>query len=214
MMKKLIAILMGVGMMAGVAQADLLASWVETNLGTVTNEVGTGVVVSDITLLGDAQNTANAGDTWGMNNLDVNGRGLQFSIVSIADGQWIENAVISGTVSGSATGPRQMDWWVNSAAVTGESIIRDSTTAVGFQNTLGTLNSGDTISLRVDADAGTVRSGTDEAVGSGGSFRIRTGGTGGSMELAGDVIPEPTTMGLLGLGVLALAAMRRRLVNR
>ena len=210
-MKKLIALSMGVALMAGVANADLLASWTEENDGTVANEAGTGVEVSDLSLVGGAANTSTAGDTWGMNALTEAGRGFQFSIVSIEDNQWIENAVVSGTARSSATGPAKMDWHINGTAVAGESITGIGTGDTAWQNTLGTLNEGDVVSLLVDLSAGTNRSGSDEEPFAAGTFRIRQGGSGGDFELSGDVIPEPGTLGLLALGAFGLAAVRRRM---
>jgi hypothetical protein len=207
-MKKLVALLFGAGLIAGSAQADLLASWSTVGLGgEVTNEAGTGVVVSDLSLFNGAVLSTTTNDVWAMNNLTVTGRGLQFTITSIAGGQQIENAVVDGTYFGSGTGPRQMDWFVAGVQVPGESIIRTVTTQVSIQNTLGTLNSGDVITLRVDAAAGSVRSGTAEAIGTAGSFRIPSAG----MSLSGDVIPEPGTLGLLVLGTLGLFAARSRM---
>lgn len=211
-MRKLVAIGMGIALMAGAAQADLIASWTGANDGTVVNAPGTGVVVSDLSLIGTAANTSTSGDTWGMNNLHNAGSGFQFTIVSIEDGQWIAGATVSGTARSSATGPAQMNWFVNGDAVAGESITGIGTSDTSWANTLGRLDAGDVVSLRVDLDAGTNRSGTDEAVGSGGTWRIRQEDVGdGAFELRGDVIPEPGTLGLLAMGALGLLAVRRRM---
>lgn len=208
MMKKLL-IALAILAVAATAQAELLATWSGSNSGTVTLPGGTGVVVSDITAYGSPGITTSSGDTWGMNGLDVAGNGLQFTITSITAGWYINNAVVSGTVSGSGTGPASMDWYVGAAMVA--SIDRATTTAQAFNSNLGALYSGDVVSLQVDLDAGTVRSGAADPVQSGGSFRIRTGGTGGTMQLAGDVtaIPEPATMSLLGIGAVAMLIRRK-----
>lgn len=204
-MKKLIVALAIVAI-ASVAQAELLATWSGSNSGTVTAGGNAGVVVSDISLFGSALNTSSTGDTWGMNNLQTAGGGLQFTITSITTGYYIQNAVVSGTVSGSGTGPASMDWYVGASLVA--SIDRASTAAVAFNSNLGSLYSGNVVTLQSDPTAGNITGG---AVASGGSFRIRTGGTGGTMQLNGDVtsIPEPATMGLLGLGALAMALRRK-----
>jgi len=206
MMKKLL-IALAILAVASVAQAELLASWVTTNLsGTVTAGENAGVVVSDLSLYGDATTTGTT-SVWGLRTLTTGG-GLQFTITSITAGNEIQNAVVSGTASGSATGPREMDWYVGASLISGQSIVRTATTATPFSSTLGTLNSGDVVSLRADTAAGTVRSGTTEAfTNTAGSFYITAAG----MQLNGDVtaIPEPATMGLLGLGALAMVLRRK-----
>jgi len=208
-MKKVLVALVVLSM-ASVASAELLASWVTGDVsGDVTAGTNADVVVSGLSLWGDATSTGTT-SVWGMRQLTTGG-GLQFTISSIAGGQWIEDAVISGTASGSATGPREMDWYVEGSIVTGESIVRTATTATAFENTLGTLNSGDVVSLRADTAAGTVRSGTlENFTNTAGTFYITAAG----MELNGNVvIPEPGTMALLGLGGLAILAVRRKMLK-
>ncbi|HNR94801.1 MAG TPA: PEP-CTERM sorting domain-containing protein [Kiritimatiellia bacterium] len=208
-MKKVLVALVVLSM-ASVASAELLASWVTGDAsGAVTAGTNADVVVSGLSLWGDATSTGTT-SVWGMRTLTTGG-GLQFTISSIADGQRIEDAVISGTASGSGTGPREMDWFVDGSIVSGQSIVRTSTTATAFENTLGTLNSGDVVSLRADTAAGTVRSGTlENFTNTAGTFYITAAG----MELNGNVvIPEPGTMALLGLGGLAILAVRRKMLK-
>lgn len=202
-MKKLMVALMVVAM-AAVAQAELLATWnTADNSGTVTDGAD-AAVVSGLTVYGGAAKTGTA-SVWGLNSL-VSGGGLEFTISSIAGGAWIENAVVAGTASGSTTGPREMDWYV-SDVITAASITRTTSAATTFSSSLGTLVSGDVVSLRADTAAGTVRSGTVETfTNNGGTFYITAAG----MTLNGDVtIPEPATMGLLGLGALAMVLRRK-----
>ncbi|HNS82054.1 MAG TPA: PEP-CTERM sorting domain-containing protein [Kiritimatiellia bacterium] len=208
-MKKVLVALVVLSM-ASVASAELLASWVTGDVsGAVTAGTNADVVVSGLSLWGDATSTGTT-SVWGMRTLTTGG-GLQFTISSIAGGQWIEDAVISGTASGSGTGPREMDWFVDGSIVSGQSIVRTSTTATAFENTLGTLNSGDVVSLRADTLEGTVRSGTlENFTNTAGTFYITAAG----MELNGNVvIPEPGTMALLGLGGLAILAVRRKMLK-
>ncbi len=208
-MKKVLVALVVLSM-ASVASAELLASWVTADVsGAVTAGTNADVVVSGLSLWGDATSTGTT-SVWGMRTLTTGG-GLQFTITSIAGGQRIEDAVISGTASGSGTGPREMDWFVDGSIVSGQSIVRTSTTATAFENTLGTLNSGDVVSLRADTMEGTVRSGTlENFTNTAGTFYITAAG----MELNGNVvIPEPGTMALLGLGGLAILAVRRKMLK-
>jgi len=67
------------------------------------------------------------------------------------------------------------------------------------------------VSLRADTAAGTVRSGTlENFTNTAGTFYITAAG----MELNGNVvIPEPGTMALLGLGGLAILAVRRKMLK-
>ena len=203
-MKKLMMAL-AILAVASVAQAELLATWsTANNSGAVTAGGNPDVVVSGLTTYGGAAQTGTT-SVWGMNSL-VAGGGFQFTITSIADGQWIENAVIAGTATGSATGPREMDWYVG-AVNSGQSIVRTAAASTPFSSALGTLTSGAVVSLRADAAAGTVRSGTSEAfTNNGGTFFLNS-----AMTLNGDVtsIPEPATMGLLGLGALVMALRRK-----
>ena len=208
-MKKVLVALVVLSM-ASAASAELLASWETGDMsGAVTAGDNADVVVSGLSLWGDATSTGTT-SVWGMRTLTTGG-GLQFTISSIAGGQWIEDAVISGTASGSGTGPRKMDWFVDDSIVSSQSIVRTSTTATAFENTLGTLHSGDVVSLRADTLEGTVRSGTlENFTNTAGTFYITAAG----MKLNGNVvIPEPGTMALLGLGGLAILAVRRKMLK-
>lgn len=207
-MKKLL-IALAILAVASVAQAELLATW-STATGTVTDGAD-GATVSSLSLYGSAAYTG-ATYVWGMNGLDVAGNGMQFTVSAITPGNHIENAVITGSYSGSGTGPRLLDWYVGATLVA--NVIRTNTGGTGTfgdgsGSTLGTINSGDVVSLRSDPTGGTVRSGVSDPVGAAGSFYITTAG--GGMKLNGDItpIPEPATMSLLGLGALAMVLRRK-----
>ena len=203
-MKKLM-IALAIVAIASVAQAELLATWsTADNSGAVTDGAD-GAVVSALSIYGGAGKTGTT-TIWGMNSL-VSGGGFQFSILSITPGSFVANAIVAGTTSGSMTGPRELDWYVN-AGNTGVSIVR-TTTTVAFSSGLGSLYSGDVVSLRADAAGGTVRSATETFTNNGGTFYVTTAG--GGMTLNGDItpIPEPATMGLLGLGALAMVLRRK-----
>ena len=203
-MKKLM-IALAIVAIASVAQAELLATWsTADNSGAVTDGAD-GAVVSALSIYGGAGKTGTT-TIWGMNSL-VSGGGFQFSILSITPGSFVANAIVAGTTSGSMTGPRELDWYVN-AGNTGVSIVR-TTTTVAFSSGLGSLYSGDVVSLHADAAGGTVRSATETFTNNGGTFYVTTAG--GGMTLNGDItpIPEPATMGLLGLGALAMVLRRK-----
>lgn len=208
-MKKLL-IALAILAVASVAQAELLATW-ETVGGAVTDGAD-GATVSDLSVYGGAATTGTS--IWGMNNMTTGG-GFQFTVSSIMFGAGegvINNAVIAGSYTGSATGPNVLNWFVGSTLV--DTVDRGMTSGgsfgAGTGGDLGTINSGDVVSLRADTTGGTVRSGTAETFSNtGGTFYINS-----AMTLNGDIasaaaIPEPATMGLLGLGALAMVLRRK-----
>ncbi len=202
-MKKLL-IALAILAVASVAQAELLATW--STVGGAVTDGADGATVSDLSVYGGAATTGSS--IWGMNSMTTGG-GFQFTVSSVTPGYRITDAVIAGSYTGSGTGPNVLNWFVGSTLV--DTVDRGMTSGgsfgAGTGGDLGTINSGDVVSLRANTTGGTVRSGTAETFSNtGGSFYINS-----AMTLNGDVtaIPEPATMGLLGLGALAMVLRRK-----
>jgi hypothetical protein len=209
MMKKLL-IALTILAVASVAQAELLATWSTADNSGAVVDGSDGATVSALSLYNNAGATGSS-SVWGMNNM-TDGGGLQFTVSSITFGAGtgrIVDGVIAGSYTGSGTGPNVLNWYVGSTLV--DTIDRGMTSGgtfgTGTGGDLGTINSGDVVSLRADLTGGTVRSGTVETYSnSGGSFYMN-----GPMTLDGTItaIPEPATMSLLGLGALAMVLRRK-----
>lgn len=209
-MKKLMIALVILAV-ASVAQAELLATW--STVGGAVTDGADGATVGSLAVYGAALTTGSS--IWGMNNMTTGG-GMQFTVSSIMAGAnpgVINAAVIAGSYTGSATGPRVLDWYVGAAladTITRTSTAGGGTFGAGTGGDLGTIESGDVVSLRANTAGGTVRSGVAETFNNtGGTFYINAPMTLNGTIADASPVPEPATMGLLGLGALAMALRRK-----
>lgn len=152
-----------------------IAEWVGVNSGVTTQGDAPEVTISDLSLVGGAKNTSTAGDIWGMNNVNVVGAGMSFTVS--ADGAVIEDATVESNVQASNTGPIEMVWKVNGVQV---AVITKTKAAVeDFSSNLGTLEDGDVVTLEYDGSL-SVTGGTPSNTG---TFRFRP-----TLEIWGTVV--------------------------
>ena len=117
-------------------------------------------------------------------------------------GYQITGASINSTsINGSNTGPGTVQWQLNGSDV-GASLTRTSSAVNAWNASIGTIGSGANTLAIVQVGTANVTGG---ATSTGGSFRIQ------NLTMSGDVtsVPEPATMGLLGLGALAMVLRRK-----
>ena len=207
-MKKVLVVL-AVLAVAAAANAEVLCTWNSFTGGntavTVQNTAAANysqVTYSSLSrVLGSPalsiQTTAAGGfvaNTW-------TGSGYFYFTADVASGYSIANATISYTVNGTATGPGTMAWRLNGGSpLDGGNAI--TTAATGHTNTVGTIGSG--LNSLTYSPVGTLNQAGTGAFAAGGGVRLLT-----SVTLNGDVIPEPATMSLLGLGALAMVLRRK-----
>ncbi len=212
-MKKLLIALVVVAI-ASVAQAELLATW-SFDAGESSVSVNSSAVNIDKVTFGELTrvNLGSSGSTanqFASNNWGVEGNGISLD-VTVAAGYSIVNTTINvGGLNGSNTGPDTLQWSLGYTGGTSFgtdvgtpwTVAYKSSSSVAGEVEVGTIGSGvNTLFLR--STGGQVGTPTATPAASG-SARLY-----GPMTMSGDVIPEPATMSLLGLGALAMVLRRK-----
>ena len=169
-MKKVIAVL-AVLAVAAAAQAEILTVGTWSSNGVATSYADTHITVHNLGVSGGSKTTQ--GGIYGLNTLSSGG-GFEFSY-TLDDSWYIKDATISGIASGSTRGPAKMDWYVDGAIVTGQSVTRTSNRSASFSNDLGDLKKagadGGVVKLLADTTAGSALSTT--TINDGGTFNLR-----------------------------------------
>lgn len=204
-MKKLLIALVVVAI-ASVAQAELLATWTFAN-GTSTVAKADAANIDQVTFgeltrvnLGTPTTSNFAANNW---TAAANGISLA---VTVNAGFEIAGATIGvGGLNGSNTGPDTLQWSLNGSDVGGTwTVAYNSGSSVTTPIAVGTIGAGtNTLFLRSTGGQIGTPTATPQA---GGSARLLNNLT---MDGTIQSIPEPATMGLLGLGALALALRRK-----
>lgn len=212
-MKKLL-IALTILAVASVAQAELLATWTFADgASTVATEAGAAnidkVTFGELTRV-NLGTSGTAANQFASNNWGEEGNGISLD-VTVAAGYSIVNTTINvGGLNGSNTGPDTLQWSLGYTGGTSYgtdvgtawTVAYKSSSSVVGEVAVGTIGSGaNTLFLR--STGGQV--GTPSATpATAGSARLL-----GTMTMGGDVIPEPATMSLLGLGALAMVLRRK-----
>jgi len=204
-MKKLM-IAVAIVALASVAQAELLATWTMAAGGSA-SATENGTVNMDQVTFGDLTRTglniaSTTAGTFASNGFGDAGPNYVSFLVTLNAGYQITGASItSPSINGSNTGPGTVQWQLNGSDV-GASLTRTSRAVNAWDASIGTIGSGANTLAIVQVGTANVTGG---ATSTGGSFRIQ------NLTMSGDVtsVPEPATMGLLGLGALAMVLRRK-----